>query len=182
MTKNQHRRTSKFLSLVLRHQPELVGIQLDPHGWADLDELIEKVNRKNGTRLTRADINKVVVSNDKQRFRLSPDGQQIRASQGHSIEVDLELDPLAPPAVLYHGTATRFLESIMIQGLTKRQRHHVHLSADRTTAHAVGNRHGTLAMLHVDAAGMHEQGHDFYISANGVWLTDSVPAEYLTCR
>ena len=181
MTTPNTRRTSKFLSLILRHRPELVDLQLDAHGWADVGELVTKVNKKNGTHLARSDIEHVVATSDKQRFQLSADGQQIRANQGHSIEVDLELEPVEPPAVLYHGTATRFAESIMKHGLAKRQRHHVHLSADLDTAEAVGKRHGKLAMFLVDAAGMHQGGHEFFVSANGVWLTDHVPAEFLTC-
>lgn len=174
--------TSKFLSLLLRHQPEVIGLTIDHQGWADVDELIAKANATGRTTLTRAEIEQVVATNPKQRFDLSPDGQRIRANQGHSIDVDLELESVEPPATLFHGTATRFLEPIMAQGLVKRSRQHVHLSADKETASMVGTRHGKLAMLHVDASAMRAAGHEFFLSKNNVWLTDHVPAEFLTCQ
>ncbi|MCL4115479.1 UNVERIFIED_CONTAM: hypothetical protein GTU68_033887 [Idotea baltica] len=180
MTTSKPRKTSKFLSLILRHQPELIDLHLDEYGWAELDDLIDKVNAKNGMSVSRVEIEQIVATSDKQRFQLSEDGNRIRANQGHSIKVNLELFPVDPPAVLYHGTATRFLESILEHGLTKRQRHHVHLSSERATAEAVGTRHGKLAMLVVDAAAMYGDGHEFFVSANGVWLTGAVPAKYLT--
>lgn len=179
MSKSKPRNISKLLSLILRHQPELIDLKLDGAGWADLDELIDKLNAKNKTDLTRSDIAEVVATSDKQRFRLSDDGTRIRANQGHSIDIDLELEAVEPPAFLYHGTATRFVPSIMEHGLSKRERHHVHLSAERATAEAVGTRHGKLAMLLVDAPAMHRAGHEFFISANGVWLTDHVPPQHL---
>lgn len=175
-------RTSKFLSLLLRHQPEAIGLTIDPQGWADVDELIAKANATGRNSLTRAEIEQVVATNPKQRFDLSSDGRRIRANQGHSIDVDLQLESVEPPATLFHGTATRFLEPIMAQGLVRRSRQHVHLSADRDTASTVGTRHGKLAMLQVDAAAMHAAGHEFFLSKNNVWLTDHVPAEFLTCQ
>ena len=180
MTTPNLRRISKFLSLVLRHQPELVDLDVDPQGWVRIDQLITNTNARGKISLSRASIEETVASNDKQRFALSEDGTRIRANQGHSISIDLALEPVEPPAVLFHGTATRFLGLIHAQGLTKQNRQHVHLSADELTASAVGVRHGKLAMLRVDAAAMHDSGHEFFRSDNGVWLTDHVPPTYLS--
>jgi putative RNA 2'-phosphotransferase len=170
--------TSKFLSLVLRHQPELIGLSLDTNGWADLRELV-RLAHASGHRLTVDDILVIVRSSEKQRFTLDSSGQKIRANQGHSVEVDLELQPVQPPAVLYHGTATRFLPSIHQSGLIKGARHHVHLSLDANTASAVGGRHGYPVVLTVFAEDMWRSGCVFYQSKNGVWLTDHVPASYI---
>lgn len=177
-TEQDVRETSKFLSLLLRHSPETIGLQLDRHGWAEITELIERANAT-GNELNRALIDHVVVTNPKQRFSISDDGQRIRANQGHSIEVDLEFEPMVPPAMLFHGTATRFLEPIMEQGLSKQSRQHVHLAADRDTAVNVGGRHGKPIVLTVNAAAMHDAGYEFFRSANGVWLTDALPAAFL---
>ena len=171
-------RMSKFMSLVLRHKPDEIGLALDENGWADIAELIARANLK-GVRLTRSDLLTIVTTNDKQRFALSEDGTRIRASQGHSIEVDLALPPVEPPARLFHGTAGRFLESIRSQGLLRGKRQHVHLSPDETTATKVGKRHGKPVVLQVLAGQMHQAGRLFYVSANGVWLTEHVPAEFL---
>jgi putative RNA 2'-phosphotransferase len=171
-------RISKFLSLVLRHKPETIGLSLDRGGWARVDELIAAANRA-GMPLDQASLQQVVEQNNKQRFAFSDDGQRIRASQGHSLPIDLGLEPLAPPQVLYHGTATRFLNSIRRQGLVPRGRTHVHLSPDEPTAVRVGKRHGKPVVLTVQAGRMHQDGFRFYLSANGVWLTEKVPAEYL---
>jgi len=171
-------KTSKFLSLVLRHRPEAIGLALDGGGWASVAELIEKAGI-HGRRLDLDLIADVVAHNDKKRFSLSPNGERIRANQGHSFPVDLGLEPVEPPAVLFHGTARRFLDSILASGLEPRGRQHVHLSADRETATKVGQRHGKPVVLEVDAAAMAELGHTFYLSANGVWLTESVPARFL---
>lgn len=171
-------KTSKFLSYVLRHQPDAIGLELDAQGWANVDELIAKAAAA-GTRLHRDGIAAAVATNDKQRFALSPDGTRIRASQGHSIAVDLALTPQTPPDVLYHGTATRFVDSIRRQGLITGARQHVHLSADRDTATKVGARHGAPVVLVVDARAMHAAGIAFLRSDNGVWLVDAVPAQYL---
>jgi putative RNA 2'-phosphotransferase len=170
--------TSKFLSLVLRHDPATIGLTLDAQGWADVDDLIARANRS-GRALTRELIESVVANNDKRRFALSPDGTRIRANQGHSIEIDPGLTPVAPPERLYHGTATRFLDSIRAQGLIPGSRLHVHLSADEATAVAVGMRHGKPAVLTVLAADLHAAGTAFYRSENGVWLVDRVPPEFL---
>jgi putative RNA 2'-phosphotransferase len=170
---------SKFLSLVLRHQPEAIGLALDSAGWAALDELIACAAR-HGWKLTRERIEQIVATSDKQRFKLSDDGARIRANQGHSLAVDLQLAPRVPPAVLYHGTARQNVESIRATGLEKRARQHVHLSPDVETALKVGQRHGTPVVLEVRAAEMHAAGHAFYLSENGVWLVDSVPSEFLS--
>jgi len=169
---------SKFLSLVLRHKPQSIGLTLDEAGWAGVDELLAKAATA-GRRLSRDALAEVVGSSDKQRFALSADGLRIRASQGHSIDVALGLDPATPPDTLFHGTASRFLAAIQSTGLDKRQRHHVHLSHDPATARAVGQRHGTPVVLEIDAARLCTDGHVFYRSANGVWLVDHVPPAYL---
>jgi putative RNA 2'-phosphotransferase len=169
---------SKFLSRVLRHDPGTIGLTLDAQGWADLQALIELANRK-GMRLSRERIAEIVAQNDKQRFALSPDGQRIRANQGHSIEVDLGLPPAVPPEVLFHGTATCFLDSIRTQGLLPGRRQHVHLSLERATALKVGQRHGQPALLVVRSGLMHAAGSVFHVADNGVWLTARVPVDFL---
>lgn len=173
------KRISKFLSLVLRHKPEALPIVLDDQGWADLDEIIEKMQGK-GMKVDQAIIQSVVANNDKQRFRLDLANRRIRANQGHSIDIDLALEPSIPPNELFHGTATRFLDSIMEKGLIRGSRQHVHLSLDIGTATKVGSRHGKPTILKVDAQSMHQQGFVFYVSENGVWLTDHVPVPFLT--
>lgn len=167
-------RYSKFLSLVLRHKPETIGLHLDVQGWADIEELLAKAKAQ-GVSLTRPQLEQIVATNDKQRFALSPDGQRIRANQGHSIKIDLGLEPQIPPPYLYHGTATRFLASIRQQGLLARGREHVHLSTDEETARRVGERHGQPVVLGIEAEAMHKAGIPFYRSANGVWLVSHVP-------
>jgi putative RNA 2'-phosphotransferase len=169
---------SKFLSLVLRHQPETIGLHLDAQGWADVEELLAKA-RQGPQPLTREVLEEVVATNDKKRFAFSVDGTKIRASQGHSIEVDLALAPQAPPEILYHGTADRNLPSIRASGLLKGKRQHVHLSLDEQTATKVGQRHGRPVVLTIRTGEMHCQGHVFFCSANGVWLTDSVPPAFI---
>ena len=171
-------RLSKFLSLVLRHQPETIGLTLDAQGWAPVDTLLERC-AASGTLITREQLLHIVASSDKQRFTLSPDGERIRAAQGHSLAIDLALAPQAPPPVLYHGTATRFVDAILAQGLQPQSRQHVHLSSDADTARRVGQRHGKPIILVVDSAGMNVHGHSFYCADNGVWLTDAVPAGFL---
>ena len=167
------------MSLVLRHDPARFGVELDSGGWTRVDHLLAAASRA-GVPLDAATLRLVVAENDKKRFALSDDGVLIRASQGHSVAVDLALQPVEPPAVLFHGTATRFLDSIRREGLVPGSRQHVHLSADEATATTVGARHGHPPVLRVDAARMQAAGHRFFLSANGVWLTEAVPAEYLT--
>lgn len=169
---------SKFLSYVLRHKPDAIGLTLDPQGWVDIDDLIAKAGAT-GTHFSRGDLWRVVETNDKKRFSLSGDGLRIRAAQGHSVSVELGLLPQVPPPVLYHGTATRFVESILSQGLTSQSRQQVHLSLDEATAHRVGQRHGKPVIFLVDARGMHSEGMHFYVADNGVWLTDHVPSRFL---
>lgn len=169
---------SKFLSLVLRHRPQSIGLVLDDAGWAGIEDLLAKAAAA-GRPLSRDTLAEVVRSSDKQRFAISADGLRIRANQGHSIDVALGLATATPPDVLFHGTASRFLAAILATGLDKRQRHHVHLSHDLATARAVGQRYGTPVVLQVDAARMCADGHVFHRSANGVWLVAHVPAAHL---
>lgn len=169
---------SKFLSLILRHEPQTIGLTLDNNGWALIDELIRQAGM-HGKPMSRRMIEEIVRDNDKQRFKISDDGRRIRASQGHSIQIDLALTPLQPPASLYHGTATRFTDSIRAQGLTRQSRQHVHLSLDKGTAIKVGGRHGKPLVLHIRAAAMHERGLEFFRADNGVWLTDAVAPEFI---
>ena len=176
--KNEHIKISKFLSLILRHKPDAIGLKLDENGWASIDEVIRRA-AVSGKNLDRGVIEKVVATNDKKRFSISSDGKMIRANQGHSIKVDLDLSPVKPPPVLYHGTATRFLESIFNQGLHPSGRNHVHLSSDYETAIKVGKRHGKPVILKVESGSMESDGHVFYRSENGVWLTKHVPMGYL---
>lgn len=169
--------TSKFLSLILRHKPQIVGLQLDEHGWAEVDDLIRKFNRRRP--LDRPTLEKIVAEDEKQRYSFSADGKLIRANQGHSISVDLELEELEPPKILYHGTAERFGSSIIAQGLLKKSRLYVHLSADIETATKVGKRHGIPKIFAVESGKMFADGYKFFRSVNGVWLTEHVPAKYL---
>ena len=170
---------SKFLSFVLRHKPDAIGLTLDGQGWAGIDDLVAKGNAA-GTRFGRDDLLNVVATSDKKRFSLSPDGERIRAAQGHSVAVELGLVPREPPPVLYHGTATRFVESILGKGLKPQSRQQVHLSLDEVTARRVGQRHGKPVILKVDAMRMHAEGFKFFVADNGVWLTDEVPPEFLS--
>jgi putative RNA 2'-phosphotransferase len=170
--------TSKFLSLVLRHHPETIGLSLDEQGWAEIDDLLTAANRS-GRKLTRSLLDRVVRENDKQRFAISSDGARIRANQGHSIDVDLGLEPVRPPELLFHGTVARFLDSIRGSGLERGSRQYVHLSPDVETARKVGKRRGRPVVLVVESGRMWQDGHTFYRAENGVWLTDAVPLEYL---
>ncbi|GAA1800645.1 RNA 2'-phosphotransferase [Planosporangium flavigriseum] len=173
---------SKRLSYVLRHRPDSVGLTLDRNGWVAVDDLLAAL-AAHGVRVGRAELDTVLAGNDKRRFAVEagPDGRdRIRASQGHSIPIDLGLTPVTPPPVLYHGTSAAAVPSIRAEGLRKARRHHVHLSGDLSTAQRVGaRRRGPVEILTVDAAAMAADGHQFYRSANGVWLTDHVPPRYL---
>ncbi|MFI5630547.1 RNA 2'-phosphotransferase [Streptomyces sp. NPDC051664] len=169
-------KVSKYLSKHLRHQPERIGITLDANGWVSIDELLRATARHNFP-ITRAELDHVVAVNDKRRYAI--DGDRIRASQGHTVPVDLDLPPVEPPAYLYHGTVGRTLDAIRAEGLRPMNRRHVHLSSDRETATRVGARRGRPVVLSLDAAAMHRAGHVFYVSANGVWLTEAVPPEFL---
>lgn len=178
MNEKQLKRVSKLMSLILRHKPETINAELDVNGWLSIDELVNGINKK-GIRLDKIGLKKVVELNDKKRFIISPDELLIRANQGHSIHVDLELKALEPPKILYHGTVEKFLQTIEKEGLSRMNRQHVHLSADRETAVKVGSRRGNPIILVVKAEEMHKDGITFYQSENGVWLTDSVGAKYI---
>lgn len=171
-------RISKYLSKHLRHEPERLGLRLAPGGWVPVEDLLH-ASARNRFPITREELEDVVARNDKQRFSFDPTGELIRANQGHSVDVDLQLAPADPPDVLYHGTGDRSAEAIARSGLRKMRRHHVHLSGDVDTARAVGARHGRPVVFEVDTAGMRRAGHTFYRSTNGVWLTDHVPPKYL---
>lgn len=178
MNRDKQRRVSKFLSLVLRHQPHQIGIRLDDAGWVSVDELLVALEI-HGRGVERCQLDQVVAENDKQRFEFSDDGKKIRARQGHSIKVDLGYTIVAPPDVLHHGTPRQFVESIRQEGLTKQKRHHVHLHEDVSLATTVGRRRGDPVVLTVDAKEMHIAGHKFFVTKNAVWLTDCVPPEFI---
>jgi len=175
-----HQKISKFLSYVLRHQPEAIGICLDSEGWVDIETLLQAM-QQHGQQLTRDALQTVVDTNDKKRFTISEDGLRIRAAQGHSTQqVAMQYTPVTPPSVLFHGTATRFLRSIQKQGLLPGSRQYVHLSANEEVAYSVGLRHGAPVILEVKAELMRQDGYAFYLADNGVWLTKAVPARYLS--
>ena len=169
---------SKYLSKHLRHQPEVLGLTLEPGGWVSIDELLQAAAAK-GFPISYDEFLECVETNDKQRFSIDDSGDRVRANQGHSVTVDLQLESRVPPDLLYHGTVERFLSSIESQGLLKGRRHHVHLSIDVATATKVGARRGKPIILSIDAAEMNRAGHAFFVSTNGVWLTDSVPPQFL---
>ena len=171
-------RISKYLSRHLRHRPKDLGLTLALGGWVAVDQLLKASARK-GFPITHAELREVVARNDKQRLAFDPTGTRIRANQGHSVAVDLELEPAIPPALLYHGTGHGSVESIAKQGLSRMSRHHVHLSIDLATAEKVRARHGHPVVFAVDAAAMHQAGYTFYCSVNGVWLVESVPPQFL---
>lgn len=172
------KRTSKFLSLVLRHEPDKFGVVLDAAGWTPVDALLSACAR-HGHAIDRATLERVVAENDKKRFSFDESRTRIRANQGHSVDIELGYEAASPPALLYHGTAVRFVDAIRAEGLKKMARHHVHLSADEATARAVGQRHGKPAVLVIDAAAMVAEGIAFYLSANKVWLVECVPARFI---
>ncbi|ODQ04619.1 RNA 2'-phosphotransferase [Shigella sp. FC1655] len=169
---------SRFLSYILRHAPESIGLTLDEQGWGEISKLI-LLAQKNGTPLTLKLIKDVVKTNDKKRFAISEDGLFIRAVQGHSLKTTIDYPAITPPKILFHGTATRFIDSIFKQGLIPNSRQYVHLSQDYKTAVNVGNRHGKSIVLSVDSGKMFSEGFEFYQADNGVWLTRSVPVKYL---
>lgn len=171
-------RSSKFLSLVLRHAPEKIGLTLDAEGWASVSELLRLCNAA-GHPLSEEALREIVAQNDKRRFAFSVDGTRIRASQGHSIEVDLGLLPSVPPDRLHHGTSRANVASILEHGLTRSSRNHLHLSVDIETAKRVGQRHGSPVVFEIEARRMHDEGCEFFLSENGVWLTDHVPKDRL---
>lgn len=170
-------KTSRYISMILRHKPQVIGITLDEHGWANVDELIEGVNKTHP--LTMDVLEEIVKTDDKQRYSFSEDKTLIRANQGHSISVDVELEEVVPPEYLYHGTGEKYVASIDEQGLIPKSRLYVHLSADTDTALKVGKRHGKPVIYRINCKAMAEQGYKFYRSVNGVWLTKSVPVEFM---
>lgn len=178
MNKNK---ISRFLSLVLRHDPDKIGIQLDEEGWIDVDTLLIQMNA-HGKRVDFETLCDVVVTNDKKRFAFNEDKTRIRANQGHSIKVDLKYEALQPPEYLYHGTVGKFMDAIKKNGLLKMNRHHVHLSESLETATKVGARRGNPIILTVNSGEMAKEGHLFYKSDNGVWLTDTVPSEFINFK
>ena len=171
--------TSKFISLILRHKPETIGITLDEHGWADVQELIDGINHAGGHSLDREILEEIVRSDEKQRYSFNEDHTLIRANQGHSIAVDVELEEKMPPDVLWHGTGEKYVESIDAIGLIPKSRLYVHLSSDIETAKKVGSRHGRPVVYEIDCRKMAEHGYRFYESANHIWLTREVPVIYL---
>ena len=176
MTTQYKKQVSKFLSLILRHQPEKIGLQLDENGWALISDILKKSNLK----FTFEELEEIVVTNDKKRFSFNNDKTKIRANQGHSLKtVNLDLKAQVPPQILFHGTVERFIPSIKLEGLQKMKRQHVHLSADNETAIKVGSRRGNPIILSIKALEMETRGYQFYKSENGVWLTDNVPSEFI---
>lgn len=174
-----HKRTSKFVSLLLRHRPEAAGLTLDGHGYVAVDNLLAALNA-HGHAYDRAMLEDLVALNDKQRFAFDETETLIRAVQGHSRDVDLGYEPARPPELLYHGTVAKVLDAILVHGLMPRGRQFVHLSGDRETADAVGRRRGRPVILTIDAAAMFAQGHVFHLADNGVWLTAAVPAAFIS--
>ncbi|MBQ9009844.1 MAG: RNA 2'-phosphotransferase [Clostridia bacterium] len=170
--------TSRYIAYLLRHRPDAAGITLDEHGWAKVEDLLAGVNRTRS--LTMEELEKIVRTDGKQRYSFSPDKTRIRANQGHSVQVDVEMTEVVPPTILYHGTATRFCDSIDSMGLIPGSRLYVHLSGDPETAVKVGKRHGKPLVYLVDAGRMAMDGFRFFRSENGVYLTKAVPPEYLS--
>lgn len=179
MTVQQQKQISKFLSLILRHKPELIGLELDVNGWASVPDLLQRLS----TPLTFEELKEIVDTNDKQRFAFNEDQTMIRASQGHSISrLDLDLSPQQPPENLYHGTVAQYIQAIQEEGLQKMSRQYVHLSHEWETAIKVGSRRGKAIVLHIRAGEMHREGYAFYLSENGVWLTDTVPPGFIDVK
>lgn len=181
MDEKRKTKISKFLSLILRHQPEVVGLTLEENGWIPVEKLI-KACADYGKPFTFAELKSVVETNDKKRFAFNEDETKIRANQGHSLEVEIEFEQRTPPEILYHGTAERNVDVIFGEGLKKMSRHHVHLSAETETATKVGTRYGKPIIFQVDTASMINEGFEFYVSANGVWLVENVPPKFLKIK
>lgn len=179
MNEKNKKQISKFLSLVLRHQPEYINLELDKNGWADVSELIEKA-RTRKVNFSAIELNEIVITNDKQRFAFNEDKSKIRANQGHSVKsIDLQLEVVKPPEFLFHGTVLKFMDSIKNTGLQKRSRQHVHLSQDLETATKVGSRRGQPIILKINSGEMYKSNFNFYCSKNNVWLTEDVPVKFI---
>lgn len=172
------KKLSKFISLILRHKPEEIGITLDEHGWAKVEELINGINNS-GRKINMKALEEIVRIDEKGRYSFNADKTKIRANQGHSVKVDIEFKELEPPDILYHGTATKYLDNIKQQGIKSMSRLYVHLSKDIKTATNVGSRHGECAVLVINAKRMYEDGIKFYLSENGVWLTGDINPKYI---
>jgi putative RNA 2'-phosphotransferase len=170
---------SKYLSKHLRHQPERLGLELLPGGWVEVDKLLAATSQ-NGFEITLSELQQVVATSDKQRFAFDETGKLVRANQGHSVEVDLKLPVQTPPAVLYHGTHSKVVDTILTTGLQKMSRHHVHLTTDLESAQRVGARRGKSCILAIDAQSMDRDGYQFYCTENNVWLVDNIPPKYLS--
>jgi putative RNA 2'-phosphotransferase len=175
----QMTKTSKFISMILRHRPEVIGINLDEHGWADVQELIRGVNNTDKHTMDMETLEEIVRTDEKQRYSFNEDRTLIRANQGHSIPVDVELEEKTPPDVLWHGTGEKYVSSIDRQGLIPKSRLYVHLSSDIETARNVGSRHGRTVIYAIDCSAMVRDGYRFFLSANHVWLTKEVPVRYM---
>lgn len=175
----RNKNTSKFISLILRHKPETIGITLDEHGWADVQELIDGINQSGGYMLDKESLEEIVHSDEKQRYSFNEDHTLIRANQGHSIPVDVELEEKTPPDILWHGTGEKYVELIDAQGLIPKSRLYVHLSSDKETAKKVGSRHGRPVIYEIDCRQMVTDGYRFFESANHVWLIKEVPVKYM---
>ena len=173
------KKTSIFISLILRHRPEAIGISLDEHGWADVDELIKGINKTDDYNIDMGILEEIVRTDNKQRYRFNEDKTKIRANQGHSINVDVELKEAEPPEQLFHGTGEKYVASIRKEGLIPKSRLYVHLSKDKETAEKVGARHGKPHIFFIHSGKMFRAGYKFYLSENGVWLTKAVPPEFL---
>jgi len=178
MDAKQLKQLSKTLSYVLRHRPDSIGVELETGGWISVATLLNALSQ-DGKPISLEVLHEIVAQSDKQRFELSDDGLRIRARQGHSVDVELGYEPATPPIVLYHGTATRNLDSIFEQGLLKSRRHHVHMSTNKQTMMQVAMRHGKPALLSVQSGQMHADGHAFFVTGNHVWLTEHVPPRYI---
>ena len=177
MTKKEQESLSKYLALILRHKPEVIGITLDEHGWANVKELINGINRTQ--HFTMGMLEKIVEEDSKQRYSFNREKTLIRANQGHSVPVDVEPEEKEPPEILWHGTGEKYVASIDEQGLIHKSRLYVHLSKDKETAVKVGKRHGNPVLYQVKAKQMYDDGYKFYLSVNGVWLTKEVPVKYI---
>ncbi|MCH5208430.1 MAG: RNA 2'-phosphotransferase [Oscillospiraceae bacterium] len=173
------KKTSVFLALILRHKPEAIGISLDQNGWAGVEDIINGINRADGYSMDMETLEEIVRTDNKQRYSFNEDKTKIRANQGHSVNVDVELKECEPPEQLFHGTGEKFAPAIRKEGLKPKSRLYVHLSKDKETAENVGARHGQPHIFFVHSGKMYRQGYKFYLSENGVWLTKRVPPEFL---
>lgn len=176
------KKTGIFISLILRHKPDVIGISLDEHGWANVQELISGINKTQGYSIDMSMLEEIVRTDNKQRYGFNEDRSKIRANQGHSINVDVELKEAVPPEILYHGTGEKYVDSINAEGLKPKSRLYVHLSKDVETAVTVGSRHGQPIVYTIASGEMYRQGYTFYLSENGVWLTKNVPIDFMKIK